>query len=84
VVAPLRDAFGALEDTVIDNRAFPPGFLRHIAATDCEHRSCEECGYCGGVAEKVIRIRGRPPSQYFPPARLPSPVPLLPAFGKPA
>lgn len=82
VVEPLRAAFAAVDDVTIDNDAFPAGFLRRIAATDCEHRSCDECGYCAGVAEKVVRIRGRPPSEYRPPAGLPSPVPLLPAFGK--
>ncbi|MFZ0699988.1 MAG: peptidase U32 family protein [Thermoplasmata archaeon] len=82
VVEPLRQAFAAFDDVTIDNDAFPPGFLRRIAATECEHRSCEECGYCGMVAEKVVRIGGRPPSQYHPPVELPSPVQLLPAFGK--
>lgn len=82
VVAPLRAAFQGLNDVTIDNDAFPPGFLRRIAATDCEHRSCAECGYCGMVAGKVVRIAGRPFSEYRPPAALPAPVPLLPAFGK--
>jgi collagenase-like PrtC family protease len=82
VVEPLREAFAAFGDVVIDNDAFPPGFLRRIAATDCEHRTCEECGYCGGVAEKVVRIGGSPPSKYRPPRTLPSTVGLLEAFGK--
>lgn len=81
VVAPLRAAFAGMEDVTIDNDAFPSGFLRRVAATDCEHRSCGECGYCGTVAEKVVRIRGRPPSAYRPPTGLPSAVRLLPAFG---
>lgn len=79
---PLRDAFAAFESVTIDNDAFPPNFLRRIAATDCEHRSCSECGYCGAVAEKVVRIGGLPPSQYRAPVDLPSTLPLLPAFGK--
>jgi collagenase-like PrtC family protease len=82
IVEPLREAFGAFREVSIDNDAFPPGFLRRIAATDCEHRTCEECGYCGNVAEKVVRIGGRPPSQYRAPSHLPSPVGLLEAFGK--
>jgi collagenase-like PrtC family protease len=82
VVEPLRAAFAALGDVVIDNDAFPAGFLRRIAATDCEHRTCDECGYCGGVAEKVVRIGGKPPSKYHPPARLPPTAGLLEAFGK--
>ncbi|NNN18209.1 MAG: U32 family peptidase [Thermoplasmata archaeon] len=82
VVEPLRDAFAAFEDVTIDNDAFPAGFLRRIAATGCEQRSCEECGYCATVAEKVVRIGGRPPSQYHPPSEVPSPVQLLPAFGR--
>ncbi len=82
VVEPLREAFARLDDVTIDNDAFPPGFLRRIAATDCEHIACLECGYCGTVAEKVVRIGGRPPSEYRPPSGLPSTVRLLPAFGK--
>ncbi len=81
VVEPLREAFAALGDVVIDNDAFPRGFLRRIAATDCEHRTCEECGYCGTVAEKVVRIGGRPPSEYRPPVALPPTVGLLKEFG---
>lgn len=82
VVEPLRHALAAFEDIVIDNEAFPPGFLRRIAATDCERRSCEECGYCGEVAEKVVRIGGRPPSQHRSPPGLPSTIGLLEEFGK--
>ena len=82
VVGPLRLAFSGLEDVTIDNTAFPAGFLRRIAATDCENLRCRECGYCGSVAEKVVRIGKGPPSQYRPPADLPSPLPLLPAFGR--
>ncbi len=61
IVEPLREAFAAYSDVVIDNDAFPQGFLRRIAATDCEHQRCDECGYCGTVAEKVVRVAGRPP-----------------------
>jgi len=80
VVESFREAFAALGDVVIDNDAFPAGFLRRIAATDCEHRTCDECGYCGTVAEKVVRIGGKPPSQYRPPTQLPSPTSLLQEF----
>lgn len=83
VVEPLRAAFAGFQSVVIDNDAFPPGFLRRIAATDCTHRSCDECGYCGTVAEKVVRIGGQPPSSYQPPSQLPSPLGLLADFGKP-
>ncbi|MGP8078860.1 MAG: U32 family peptidase [Thermoplasmata archaeon] len=82
VVEPLREAFLALGDVAIDNDAFPAGFLRRIAATDCEHRSCDECGYCGSVAEKVVRIAGRPLSSYRAPRGLPPTTGLLEAFGK--
>ncbi len=81
IVEPLREAFGRLRDVTIDNDAFPSGFLKRIAMTDCEHRTCSECGYCGSVAEKVVRISGQPPSEYRPPTELPTIVPLLPAFG---
>jgi len=81
VVEPLRDAFAALGEVVIDNDAFPKGFLRRIAATDCEHQRCDDCGYCGTVAERVVRVGGRSPSQYRPPRDLPSSIRLLPEFG---
>jgi collagenase-like PrtC family protease len=81
VVEPLREAFAVMEDVVIDNDAFPQGFLRRIAATDCDDQRCEECGYCGAVAEKVVRIGGRPPSQYRSPVGLPPTVELLEQFG---
>jgi collagenase-like PrtC family protease len=81
LVTPFREAFAALEDVVIDNDAFPAGFLRRVGATDCEHRSCEDCGYCGSITEKVVRIAGQPPSRYRPPTGLPSPTGLLPEFG---
>jgi collagenase-like PrtC family protease len=81
VVEPLREAFAAFGDVVIDNDAFPQGFLRRIAATDCENQRCEECGYCGTVAEKVVRIGGRSPSQYRPPLELPPTVGLIEEFG---
>ena len=82
VVEPLRDAFAAFGNVVLDNDAFPSGFLRRIAQTDCEHRTCGECGYCGSVAEKVVRIGGRPPSEYRTPLHLPTTTKLLEAFGK--
>ena len=80
-VEPLLAAFRDLSDVHIDNSAFPAGFLQRIARTDCEHTSCAACGYCAGVAEKVLRIGGRPPSAYRPPSDLPSGHPLLPHFG---
>ncbi len=80
IVEPLREAFDRLRDVTIDNDAFPSGFLRRIAMIDCEHHSCSECGYCGSVAEKVVRISGRPPSEYRAPTVLPPIVPLLSAF----
>jgi len=82
VVAPLRDAFAGFGDVTIQNDSFPPGFLRRIAATDCEKQSCDECGYCRTVAEKVVRIDGRPPSQYQAPTHLPPLVGLIQEFGK--
>jgi len=77
----LRAAFSALEQVTIDNTAFPPGFLRRIAATDCEHLSCAECGYCGSVARKVVRVADRPLSEYTPPVDASLPSALLPYIG---
>lgn len=81
VVRAFTEAFAPLADVVIDNTRFPPGFLRRIATMDCEHRSCSQCGYCRSVAEKVLRIRGVPPSAYHPPEGLPEPEALLPLLG---
>ncbi len=80
-VEALRAAFDALGGLSIDNRAFPKGFLRHIAATDCDHTTCEECGYCPSVAERVLKVGGRPPSAYRPPARLPAAIRLIERLG---
>ena len=73
----LAEAFEPFGEVVIDNRAFPPDFLRHIAAVDCERTTCSTCGYCRGVAEQVLRISGAPPSVYRPPDDLPAPVRLI-------
>ena len=81
-VRPLREAFELLRDVTIDNSAYPENFLRRVTATNCAHLSCSECGYCAGVAEKVLRIGGQPPSEYRPPEGLPSPVSLLPFLGE--
>ncbi len=77
----LARAFAPLSDLTIDNRAFPPDFLRHIATVDCEHTTCEACGYCRGVAQKVLRVSGRPVSEYAPPPDLPSAIRVLPQLG---
>ena len=74
-------AFAPLADLTIDNRAFPSDFLRHIATVDCEHTTCEACGYCRGVAAKVLRVAGRPVTEYAPPSDLPPAVRLLPRLG---
>ena len=77
----LADAFSALSDLAIDNRAFPPDFLRHIAGVDCEHTTCEACGYCRGVAQRVMRVGGRPVAEYSSPSDLPPAIRILPQFG---
>ncbi len=74
-------AFAPFEAVTIDNTRFPDGFLRHIAAVDCEHTTCTACGYCRGVAEKVLRVGGRTLAEYEPPPDLPAPVRLLPGLG---
>ena len=79
--ATLARAFEPLAELSIDNRAFPSDFLRHIAAVDCEHTSCEACGYCRGVAAKVLRVAGRPVSEYVPPLDLPPGIRVLPQLG---
>ncbi len=81
VVGPLAQGFDALAHLEIDNRAFPDGFFRRIAATDCARTSCAACGYCAGVARRVVRINGSPLSSYQPPDALPDPSDLLEHFG---
>ncbi len=76
----LAAAFDPFEQITIDNSAFPAGFLRHIAAVDCEHTTCTACGYCRGVAEKVLRISGGPPSAHRMPVGLPGTIGFLPAL----
>ena len=80
-VRPLREAFEALTDVVVDNSAYPPGFLRRIASTDCAHIACSECGYCARVAEDVLTIAGRPLSEYRAPVDVPSAISVLPYLG---
>jgi collagenase-like PrtC family protease len=77
----LARAFAPLSELVIDNQAFPSDFLRHIAAVDCEHTTCESCGYCRKVAAKVLRVGGLPVSDYVPPVGLPSAIRILPRLG---
>jgi collagenase-like PrtC family protease len=80
-VVAMRRAFEGMQEVTIDNRAFPRGFLKKIAGTDCAHTSCQACGYCASVAEKVLRINGKPPSRYAPPSERAETEILLPHFG---
>jgi collagenase-like PrtC family protease len=84
IVAPLLAALDPVADLVIDNQSFPPGFLRRIAATDCGKISCSDCGYCASVARRVVRVQGRPLSEYVPPHQVADAHDLLPAFGGPS
>ncbi len=79
--APLLAAFDALAGLELDNRAFPSGFLRRIATTDCARTSCASCGYCASVARKAVRVGGVPLADYHPPKDLPDPSSLLPHLG---
>jgi collagenase-like PrtC family protease len=81
-VVSLATAFDQLSEVTIDNQAFPKGFLRRISVTDCEHTSCRSCGWCASVAERVLRIGGKPPSAYVPPANLPSTTWILPEIAR--
>ncbi|BAB66621.1 peptidase U32 family protein [Sulfurisphaera tokodaii] len=44
----------------VDNAQFPPNWLSYFKYNRCEERSCEECRYCDIIAEKVIKIDGKP------------------------
>ncbi|HYA57221.1 MAG TPA: peptidase U32 family protein [Thermoplasmata archaeon] len=79
-VTALARAFRTLREISIDNSAFPEDFLRHVAAVDCEHTSCDVCGYCRGVAERVLRIGGKPLTEYRAPT-VPTGIHLLPELG---
>jgi hypothetical protein len=39
----------------IDNNQLN-GFLEGIIERDCDIQSCEECGYCGRWAEKIVKV----------------------------
>lgn len=80
-VRPLLRGFETLAELEIDNRAFPEGFLRRIAATDCARTSCSACGYCATIARRAVRIAGAPLASYRPPEDLPDPSALLPLLG---
>jgi len=81
-VLQLVEAFDRLSDVTIDNEAFPKGFLRRISITDCEHTSCRRCGWCATVAERVLRIGGKPRSEYVAPKDLPSSTWILPEIAR--
>ena len=53
----MADIFGySFSDVIqIDNRELD-GFAEHFKTHDCYHSSCDECGYCGRWAEKVVRV----------------------------
>ncbi|MGI0133317.1 MAG: U32 family peptidase [Thermoplasmata archaeon] len=84
-VSPVLDrlyaAFEGASDLRIENSAFPPGFLRRIAATDCVHTTCAQCGYCPGVARRVLSTGGRPLDPRSAAVDLPSPVEALGRIG---
>lgn len=81
-VANLQRAFARLDDVIIDNNAFPPGFQRKVTSTDCAHTSCQDCGYCAAVAERVVRISGRSLSLYRGPENLPTADRIVGHFGR--
>lgn len=81
MIGKLKQALDPLSRVAIDNQAFPPGFLRRVAATDCDNMSCEACGYCPGVAQKVVTVDGKPLAAYQRPTDLPAIATLLPHLG---
>lgn len=81
VVKSFKEALDPLAGVRIENKAYPKGFLRRVGATDCENLSCKECGYCGGVADKVVTVNGLPLSEYKPVQNLPPVATLLPYLG---
>jgi len=54
-------------DVYIDNQELE-GFLEHFLDKSCKEKSCQECGYCEGVAKRAIKIdedyRNRIVAQY--------------------
>lgn len=49
-----KDLFNASK-VYIDNKALN-GFLEHFLNEDCSLKSCQRCGYCEKIANKVVRI----------------------------
>lgn len=81
MIEKFKEALDPLAQVRIENKAFPAGFLRRVAATDCENMSCAACGYCPGVAEKVVTIAGQPLADYKVPEGMPPVATLLPFLG---
>ncbi len=82
VINKFKEALDPLAGVTIDNKAYPSGFLRRVGNTDCENTSCKVCGYCGGVAQKVVKVNGVPLSQYRPATDMPPVATLLPYLGR--
>jgi len=53
-IPKLRKLLGKMQ-VFIDNRELD-GFLDFFLTHDCKHVSCDECGYCQGIAGKVVKI----------------------------
>ena len=82
VINQFKEALDPLAGVSMDNKAYPAGFLKRVGNTDCENMSCKVCGYCGGVAQKVVKVNGVPLSDYHPAvANLPPVAMLLPHLG---
>ena len=63
----LAEQFEVLATARIDNSLFPSDYIQQISRRECGRITCEKCGYCKSVADKVMTIGGKPLSEYQSP-----------------
>jgi len=75
------DEYDILNKISIDNTAFPSNWLSYFKYNRCEETNCEECRYCDIIAEKVVKIDGKPLSEVKL-NKIKPPIELIPRFTK--
>ena len=63
----MAEQFKPLKTAYIDNNAFPLDFIQQRAKRECGRVSCERCGYCKTVADKVMTVNDKPLDEYVSP-----------------
>lgn len=54
------DYYDLLTRVEVDNTAFPANWLGYFKVNQCSSVSCEQCGYCGRIAERTVRVGSTP------------------------